>query len=145
MTLRTLKTYSAEYAALRTAARRTWLAENAAISLAVTILLALQIFSVGFATGAVAKADNALGVVCATDKASPTKSDPSSPVSHHVDVCCVLHGCAAVEADAQRSPPVISSKEAPPVLPTPAFEIDAVCADQELRPLSPRAPPARFV
>jgi hypothetical protein len=121
------------------------LTENAAISLAVAILLALQIFSVGFTSGAMAKGGDVFGVVCATDKASPTNSNPSSPVSHHVDMCCVLHSSAAVEPDAPRSPPGLLSKEAPPVLPAPTFDIDAICADPELRPLSPRAPPARSV
>ncbi len=125
--------------------RRTWSTEKTATCLAVVFLFVLQIVSVGFATGAMAGGSGPLGAACATVKASPTKSDPSSPVSHHLDVCCVLHSSSAIGPDAQRSAPRIFFKEAPPVLRAPAFKIDAVSADPELRPLSPRAPPARSV
>ena len=83
--------------------------------------------------------------ICASDNVPPADSDSSAPVRHHADVCCILHSGAAVEAEVQRAPPEILRKESPPVLAAPAIVIDAVSADPELRPLSPRAPPAPSV
>jgi hypothetical protein len=56
-----------------------------------------------------------------------------------------LHCSSAIEADSERAPAVILPRERPASLPAPDYRIDAAIAAPELRPLSPRAPPARLV
>lgn len=112
----------------------------------VALLFVLQSVSIGYATGAMAEGGAGLfGAICSVAKAAPSNSDPSPQNQHHVGPCCILHGSSAIEADVERASAEILPREAPPVLPASIYVIDASISAPELRPLSPRAPPARFV
>lgn len=122
--------------------------ERTAVSAAVALLLLLQMFSIGYATGATADRAVALfGGVCETVQASTSTSTSNDEPAeaHHVGPCCLLHCSSLIETDVERAPITIRPLEMFSAPVAPEYRIDAVIAAPELRPLSPRAPPARFV
>jgi hypothetical protein len=111
--------------------------------LAAAVLL-LQIVAVGFATGAMA-GDGAFGVVCVTSQSSSSTSG-TAPVDKHVGPCCMLHCSSAAEIDGADTVVVILAFDFPDASPVRFDDRSAgvAVAPPELRPLSPRAPPARL-
>ena len=112
-------------------------------------LLILQIVLAGFATAAVSSGDLS-GAACASPSTQsvdplPENGQPAPESSHQHGACCILHGgvLAMPETKSAVAHPVIYPEEIAKV--SPAYRIDAAGADPELRPLSPRAPPARLV
>lgn len=92
--------------------------------MAFAFVLVPRVVSVSFATGAMAKSGDMFGMARACDEASPINSEPSSPAPRRLDPCRVPHSAKAVESDAQKGSREVLFADAPPVFPTPAFEID---------------------
>ncbi|WP_159729713.1 hypothetical protein [Methylosinus sp. Ce-a6] len=115
-----------------------------AVGLLAAAILLLQIVAIGFATGAMA-GEGAFGVVCVTAAASSASSD-SAPLDKHVGPCCMLHCSSAAEVEGADAVVIVLSFDFPSAAPPRCDERTAVAATDppELRPLSPRAPPARF-
>lgn len=113
---------------------------RAAVSAAVVLMLALQTFVVGF-TAAMA-GETGAGAVCATAKASDG-SDKTTP-DKHACPCCIIH-CSSIADfdDVNGAPSVILPLEISATGPVSEFSPGTVIAAPELRPSSPRAPPAR--
>jgi hypothetical protein len=111
-----------------------------AVGLLAAVAILLQIVAVGFATGAMAGD----GVVCVTPAASATSSD-STPLDKHLSPCCVIHcSSAAAEVEGVDAVAVVLSFDFPTAA-RPRFDARTTVAaadPPELRPLSPRAPPA---
>lgn len=120
---------------------------RAALSSVAALLFLLQMVGVGFAAGATADSAQFSGVVCATFKADSARAsqNDSSPIeSHHVGPCCILHCSSAIDGEEERVLIAILPLEMFSGAPTPLYVVDAVVAAPELRPLFPRAPPARL-
>lgn len=118
--------------------------ERAVVGMLTAAVLLLQIVAVGFATGAMAK-QSAFGVVCVTAQSGSPSSD-TTPVEKHVGPCCMLHCSAAAEVEGSDAVVIVLAFDFPAASP-PAFDArtaEAAAAPPELRPLSPRAPPAAF-
>jgi hypothetical protein len=134
---------SAEYATLRTSGGIKRGVERTAVSAVVAFLFLLQMFSVGVATGATANGAAALlGGVCEKVEASTSRDEGAPAKTQHVGPCCLLHCSSMIESEVERTPDTVLPLEmftAPAAL---EYRIDAVIAAPELRPLSPRAPPA---
>lgn len=115
-----------------------------AVGLLAMAVLLLQIVAVGFATGAMA-GESALGVVCVTAAASSASSD-STPLEKHVGPCCMLHCSAAAEVEGAETVVIVLRFDFPSAAPLrfDARTAFAAADPPELRPLSPRAPPARL-
>jgi hypothetical protein len=106
------------------------------------LLFVLQALSLGFAGSAMASVANGpLGVVCVTADGG----DDSSPVERpHVCPCCIIHCSSAIEIDGGDAIVVVLRRDRPVASPWSEFRIDAAGASPELRPSSPRAPPAHL-
>lgn len=116
------------------------------MSAVVALLFVLQSISIGFATGAMAKDGAALlGVVCSTSAVQPATSDSSPVKQQHIGPCCILHCGSVIEADGERAPVIVLPFELPAFPPMSDYRMDVAIAAPELRPLSPRAPPAQLV
>lgn len=108
------------------------------------LLFVLQALSIGFAGSAMAgAATGPLGVVCVTSNADDGHSDSSPVERRHVCPCCIIHCSSAIEIDGDEPAVVILRRELPVTSDWSDFRIDAARDAPELRPLSPRAPPAR--
>ncbi|MBY6243265.1 hypothetical protein [Methylosinus sp. Sm6] len=109
---------------------------------AAAILFVLQALSLGFVGSAMANvADGPFGVVCVTSDGGDDSG--SSPVERrHARPCCVIHCSSAIEIDGGHATVVVLRREPPAVSFWSEFRIDAPADSPELRPLSPRAPPA---
>ncbi|CAN2534112.1 hypothetical+protein [Methylocapsa aurea] len=118
--------------------------ERAALSMVAALLFLVQTVVVGVATGATANSAQSSGVVCASFKADPSKSDSSPVQSGHIGPCCILHCSSAIDVEEERVLVAILPLEMFSDTPTPIYVIDAAIAAPELRPLFPRAPPARL-
>jgi len=118
--------------------------DRAVVGVLTAAVLLLQIVAVGFATGAMAKT-GAFGVVCVTDQSGSTSSD-SVPLDKHVGPCCMLHCSSAAEVDGADAAVIVLSFDFPSAAPLVFDDRTAIAAaaPPELRPLSPRAPPARL-
>lgn len=114
--------------------------ERATVSAVVALMFLLQAMAVGFATAAANGAP--LGPVCGAAQVETGKSDPSRADWRHVGPCCILHCSAAVDDLDARIPVAISPPQMFSERPTAIYTIDAAIVAPELRPLSPRAPPA---
>jgi hypothetical protein len=120
--------------------------ERAVVSAAVALLFLLQMFSIGVATGATANDASTLSAgLCERVEASTGESDGAPAKAQHVGPCCLLHCSSLIEAEVERAVAVVLSLEMFRAPAAPEYRIDAVIAAPELRPLSPRAPPARLV
>jgi hypothetical protein len=121
------------------------------VSTVATLFLLLQTMSVGVAWGAIANDGGALfGGLCETARADASQADASNTdgapaKAQHIGACCILHGGSIVESEVEREPIAVLPLEMFTAPPTAEYRIDAVVAAPELRPLSPRAPPAQRV
>lgn len=116
--------------------------DGAVVGMLTAAVLLLQIVAVGFATGAMAKG-GAFGVVCVTAQSSDASSG-SAPVEKHVGPCCMLHCSAAAEVEGADAVVIVLAFAFPTASP-PVFDartLVGAASAPELRPLSPRAPPA---
>lgn len=137
---------SAEYATLGPSSRNMTSVERAVVSATVALFFLLQMFSIGVATGATANdASTVAAGLCEQARASTPQNGDAPSKAQHVGPCCLLHCSSLIESAVERAVVVVLSVEmfsAPMAL---EYRIDAVVAAPELRPLSPRAPPARLV
>lgn len=117
------------------------------MSAAVALLFLLQAVSIGVAEGAIANgAVGSFGLICQSAEIDASKADSSKPTKQqHVGPCCILPCSSVIEAEGERAPAEILPLEAVSALPICDYEIDAAIVSPELRLLSPRAPPSRFV
>jgi hypothetical protein len=118
--------------------------ERAALSAVAALLFLLQTLGVGFAAGATANSAQFSGVVCASFKIDASKSGSSPVEGQHIGPCCILHCSSAIDVDEERVLIAILPLEMFSDAPTPIYVIDAAIDAPELRPLFPRAPPARL-
>ncbi|WP_400766160.1 hypothetical protein [Methylosinus sporium] len=116
--------------------------ERTALGMVVALLFLLQTVGVGFAAGATANSAQLSGVVCASFKAEAAKSDSAPIEDHHIGPCCILHCSSAIDDEREVVLVIVLPLEISSDTPAPNYVIDAVAAAPELRPLSPRAPPA---
>lgn len=117
---------------------------RAVVGMMTAVVLLSQIVAIGFATGAMAEG-GAFGLVCITDQSGSPSSD-TAPVEKHVGPCCMLHCSSAAEIDGSDAVVIVLAFDFPAASP-PVFDdrtAVAAAAPPELRPLSPRAPPAAF-
>jgi hypothetical protein len=118
---------------------------RATVNAVAALLFVLQALSIGFAGSAMAGA-GPLGIVCVTTTDGGDAHSDSSPAERqHACPCCIVHCSSAIEADGGEPAVVILRRELPETSDWSEFRIDAARDAPELRPLSPRAPPARLV
>lgn len=131
---------------MRTSGRTKWSVERAAVSAVATLFLLLQTISIGVAWGATANDGAALfGGLCETARAERSSADAPPSKAPHVGACCILHCSSVIESEVEREPIAVLPLEMFTAPAASEYRIDAVIAAPELRPLSPRAPPASRV
>lgn len=107
------------------------------------ILFVLQALALGFAGSAMAGVtDGPFGVVCITIDGDDGSSGSAPVERQHVCPCCVIHSSSAIEIDGGVVTVVVLRRERPVASPWSEFRTDVAGVAPELRPLSPRAPPA---
>jgi len=120
-------------------------AQRSATALVVALVFLVQATALGFAFGALAD-DGLFGAVCARNVQQPLKSSqPGPPPVHHLGACCILHADVYAGDDIHRTAEIARQEPLLHSGPLPAIEIGALRDNAELRPISPRAPPARSV
>jgi hypothetical protein len=117
-----------------------------AVNAVAAILFVLQALSLGFAGSAMASvADGPFGVVCVTLDGDDGSSGPAPIERQHVCPCCAIHCSSAIDIDGGVVIVVVLPLERPVSSLWSEFRVDVAGAAPELRPLSPRAPPAILV
>jgi hypothetical protein len=111
------------------------------------LLFVLQALSIGFAGSAMAAAATGpLGIVCVTSANGGDAHSDSSPAERqHACPCCIIHCSSAIEIDGGEPAVVVLRRELPETNDWSDFPIEAGRDAPELRPLSPRAPPAHRI